>query len=138
MGDVTRLLVFAVIAMSVAGCGGASATYSTEEVVDAFNRHDYPLIEWKNPASTAAAREGDLLVTTGNQPFFWVAVATDDAAENAWSDYESQQSQDSFTARRGNVVMSSDTGLDASARERILAALFSLPNRGDSVVIAGQ
>jgi hypothetical protein len=134
---VRRFLTIAVLTIAVAGCGGESATYSTEEVVDAFQRQRYTLIVRALPEETATAREGDLLAPSGGQPFL-VIVASDAAADEAWPDYESQQTRDSFDARRANVVMISDSGLGIAQRERVLAALSSLPDRGAAVVIAGR
>ena len=124
------------LTIALAGCG-ESATYSTEEVVDAFERHGYMLVVRALPDDTAAAREGDLLTPRGGQPFI-VVVASDAAADEAWPDYESQQTRDSFDVRRANVIVISDSGLGASQRERVLATLSSLPDRGAAVVIAGR
>ena len=132
-----RLLAVAVTTTAVVGCGGESATYSSEEVVDAFQRHGYTLVARELPEESAAAREGDLLAPHDGQPFL-VIVASDAAADEAWPDYESQKTRNSFDARRANVVVTSDGGLDTAQRDRVRAALSSLPARGPAVVIAGR
>jgi hypothetical protein len=65
-------------------------------------------------------------------------VTSDAAADKAWGDYDSQQTSDSFDARRANVVVISDSGLAVRQRQRVLGAMSSLPDRGAPVVIAGR
>jgi len=135
--SVRRFLAIAALSVAVAGCGD-SATYSRDEVVDAFERHGFTLIVRERPDETAAAAEGDLLTPHGGGQPFIVIVASDAAADEAWSDYESQQTRDSFDVRRANVVVISDSGLGAGQRERVLASMSSLPDRGMAVVVAGD
>ncbi|HWG57285.1 MAG TPA: hypothetical protein VNT58_12280, partial [Gaiellaceae bacterium] len=73
----------------------------------------------------------------GGQPFL-VVVGSDGAVDDGWRDYSSQQTRDSFDARRANVLVISDSGLAPAQRERVLAALSSLPDRGAAVVVAGR
>lgn len=133
----SRFLIIAVLALAAVSCGGDSATYSTEEAVDAFKRHGYTLVVRSLPGVTAAEREGDLLTPRGGEPFL-VIVASDVLADEAWPDYESQQPRESFAARRANVLVISDSGLGEAERERVLAAMSSLPDRGAPAVIAGR
>jgi hypothetical protein len=134
---VVRFLIIAVLALTAVSCGGESATYSTEEAVDAFKRHGYTLVVRSLPGVTAAEREGDLLTPRGGEPFL-VIVASDVLAEEAWPDYEYRQPRESFAARRANVLVISDSGLGEAERERVLAAMSSLPDRGAPAVIAGR
>jgi hypothetical protein len=53
-------------------------------------------------------------------------------------DYESQQTHESFDARRANVVIISDSGLAEPQRDRVVAAMSALPDRGEAVVIVGR
>ena len=128
-----RFIAIALLTIATAGCG-ESATYSTEEVANAFQRHGYTLVVRALPQATVAAREGDLLTPRGGQPFI-VIVASNRAADETWSDYESQQTRESFDARRANVVVISDSGLAPRQRTRVLAALSSLADRGAAAVI---
>jgi hypothetical protein len=130
-----RFLVIAAFSFAVAGCSDRP-TYSTDEVIDAFKRHGFTLIARELPGQTAAG-EGDLLTPRDGQSFT-VVVTSDAAADDAWSAYESQQTRDSFDVRRANVVVLSDSGLAARQRERILAAMSSLPDRGAATVVAGR
>jgi hypothetical protein len=78
-----------------------------------------------------------VLIPCGGQPFI-VIVVSDATANKAWSAYESQPTSDSFDARRANVVVISDSGLAIRQRDRVLAAMSALPDRGAAVVIAGR
>jgi hypothetical protein len=123
--------------IAVTGCNdSASWTYSTHEVVGAFQRHGYTLVVRELPGETRAPGEGDLLTPRSGQPFI-VIVVSNEAANEAWGDYESQQTHDSFDVRRANVVVISDSGLAVRQRDRVLAAMSALPDRGMAVVIAG-
>jgi len=143
---VHRLLALAALAVATTACGeqsatyflgGESATYSTEEVIAAFTRHRYALAPRALPKETVAAREGALLTPRGGTPFI-VVVASNAAADEAWPGYQSQQTPDSFAARRGNVVVISESGLGSDQHARIRAALSSLPDRDVAVVIAAR
>ena len=123
--------------IALAGCRGERPAYSTEEVVEAFQRQGYTLAASQFPEESAAAREGHLLTPRGGQPFL-VVVGSDGAVDDGWRDYSSQQTLDSFDARRANVLVISDSGLAPAQRERVLAALSSLPDRGAAVVVAGR
>jgi hypothetical protein len=134
---VGRLLAVAVICVSVAACSGDdSPKYSTDEVVDAFERHGYVLVPFDLPVRGTTPVPGSLLRSEGREPFA-VMVGSDREADEAWSAFESQQTDETFDARRANVVVSSDSGLRATDRRRILAALASLPDRGPEVLTAG-
>jgi hypothetical protein len=63
---------------------------------------------------------------------------SDAVADEAWGDYESQQTHESFDVRRANVVVISDSGLAVRQRDRVLAAMSALPDREAAVVIAGR
>jgi hypothetical protein len=131
-----RFLVIAAFSFAVAGWGDRP-TYSTDEVIDTFEQHGFTLIAHELSDQATVAAEGDLLAPRGGQPFI-VIVASDAAADEAWGHYESQQPSDSFDARRANVVVISDSGLALRQRQRVLAAMSSLPDRGAAVVIAGR
>lgn len=136
------MLGLAVVAVvSTSACGGASQTYSSEETKTAFAREGLVLVV-PDEARFRYVPEGvalpsSLLVPESDESFL-VFVARDSDAEAAWPDYERQQDDDSFDARRANVVVVSDDGPPAPTRKRILAALAALPDRGSPVEIAGD
>ena len=139
MGRVAGLLValgLALVALG-AGCngGGASSTYAVDEVIRAFETSGFPVVEQPPPEGTAAAAEGTYLFPRRAAPVV-IYVATDEAAEEAWSDYvRLGGDEDSLTVRRANVVAISDGGLTSRAQERIRAAMAALPERGFAVEV---
>jgi hypothetical protein len=136
-----RVLLLAVLAIVAAGCG-TSATYDTDEVVDAFKRHGFTLrngYPFDSARETVDAHDGDLLIPTPrSRAEFIVLVLSNAAADDAWRAYEPGQTPDSFDARRANVMVISDTGLSTSQRRRALGALSSLPSHGAPVMVAGR
>jgi hypothetical protein len=129
------------LATAVVACT-EDAPYRTEEVVAAFQRHDYALEELRFPDESVAAEQGDLLTPGGGRPAgqpFVVIVASEAEAEadEAWPEYESVLVGDEFAARRANVVVVSNGSFLESDRRRVLAALRSLPDRGADVQLAG-
>ena len=83
-----RLVVpLAVLVVALPGCGDR-ATYSRQEVVDAFRLHGYVLV-------TVPKLPRGLLAPHGGPPFL-VAVASADEVDDAWYDYESQQTPQTF------------------------------------------
>jgi hypothetical protein len=137
MCSVRHFLVIAVLTVAITGCDD-SARYSTEEVIAAFQRQGYTLVTRLSfPGEATAPGESDVLSPRGEQPFT-VFVLSDTVADEAWGDYESQQTHESFDVRRANVVVISDSGLGIRQRDRVLAAMSALPDRGAAVVIAGR
>jgi hypothetical protein len=137
MCSVRHFLVIAVLTVAITGCDD-SATYSTEEVIAAFQRQGYTLVPRLSfPGEATAPGESDVLSPRREQPFT-VFVLSDAVADEAWGDYESQQTHESFDVRRANVVVISDSGLAVRQRNRVLAAMSALPDRGAAVVIAGR
>lgn len=105
-----------------------------------FGHHGFTLVPYASRFSNVpegVAIPGSLLVPRSDESFL-VFVAHDSDADAAWPDYERQQDDDSFDARRANVVVISDDGPPAGVRMRILAALADLPGRGSRVEIAGD
>jgi hypothetical protein len=78
------------------------------------------------------------VLTPKDHQKFFVFVGTDAEADEAWPDYERLQDENSFDVRRANVVVIADDGPPSADRERVLAALASLPDRGSPVDIAGS
>ena len=137
MCSVRHFLVITVLTVAITGCDD-SATYSTEEVVAAFQRQGYTLVPLLSfPGNATVPGESDVLAPRGEQPFT-VSVLSNGVADEAWGDYESQQTHESFDVRRANVVVISDSGLAIRQRDRVLAAMSALPDRGAAVVIAGR
>jgi hypothetical protein len=137
MCSVRHVLFIAVLTVAITGCDD-SATYSTEEVIAAFQRQGYTLVPRLSfPGEATAPGESDMLSPRGEQPFT-VFVLSDAVADEAWGDYESQQTHESFDVRRANVVVISDSGLAVRQHDRVLAAMSALPDRGAAVVIAGR
>jgi hypothetical protein len=133
---VRHLLAIGVLTFAMTGCDDRT-TYSTEEVVAAFQRQSYTLVPRELPGEARAPGEGDLLTPRAGQPFI-VIVVSDAVANEAWGDYETQQTHESFDVRRANVVVISDSGLAAHQRARVVAAMSALPDRGAAVVVAGR
>jgi hypothetical protein len=114
------VLALALLIVALAGCGGEDASYTTEEVIEAFQRQGITL--------TVGERrdEGDILAPQGLM--FVVLVATEEAADEQWDAYLAQSDPRSFDARERNVLVVSDNGdTDPRLRRRIRAALDSLP-----------
>jgi hypothetical protein len=136
-----RALLLTTLAIVAAGCG-KSATYDTDEVVAAFKRHGLTLRNGYPFGSTREivdAHDGDLLIPTPrSRAEFIVLVISNAAADDAWRDYEPQQTPDSFDARRANVMVISDSGLSTSQRRRVLGALSSLASKGAPLMVAGR
>ena len=136
-----RVLLLAALAVVAAGCG-TNATYDTDEVVHVFEQHGFTLrsgYPFGSTRETVDAHDGDLLMPTPrSRAEFIVLVSSNAAADDAWQVYESQQTPDSFDARRANVMVISDTGLSMSQRRRVLGALSSLPSHGAPVMVAGR
>lgn len=117
ISEVQRLLTVALLTVAVAGCGGDGATYSTEEVVEAFRQQGYMLTVPTTLPEGFDAGEGDLLTPKGWQPFM-VIVGTNEEAGEAWPSFESQQTEESFDARRANVIVISDAAVRAVGRPK--------------------
>jgi len=120
----------------MAGCGGESRTYSVEETEAAFAAHGFDL-EVPSQFVESVDPEGAVMAQPGDDRFY-VVVTTDDEADDVWPDFERMQDANSFDARRANVAVFSDDGMPERDRGRVLAALESLPDRGDAVMIAGR
>jgi hypothetical protein len=114
-------LTCSVLIVSGSGCAGESAsrTYSADEVLQAFEAADYPLVEQPPPAGTPAAAEGTILLPKGGSgSAVAVFVGTDEEADDAWADYvRLGGDEDSLTVRRANVVAISDGGLSSPREE---------------------
>jgi hypothetical protein len=127
-----------VVLAGISGCGGDSRTYSVEEAKAVFAEEGFLL---EVPAEFAdripAGEEGSILAPRGDLRFI-VVVTTDDEAEEVWPDYERLQHANSFDVRRANVGVFSDDGLPDDDRERVVAALEALPDRGLPVEVAGR
>jgi hypothetical protein len=136
MRRVHRLLAIPVLSIALVGCG-SDAKYSTEEVVDAFQHQGYSLVPQEFPGGTIATPQGDLLIPRGGGPFV-VVVGLPEGGDRAWDDYKAQQTGESFTVRRGDVIAISDGGLSGFDRERVVDAMSALPDRGAEVDIAGH
>lgn len=108
--------------------------YSVEETKEAFDRNGYVLVTPLVP-QVPNLPEG---VLAPKDQVFLVFVGTDAEADEAWPDYEGLQDENSFDVRRANVVVIADHGPPSADRERVLAALASLPDRGSAVDIAGS
>jgi type IV pilus biogenesis protein CpaD/CtpE len=113
------VLILAALALALAGCTGKETSYTSEEVIEAFQRHGITL--------TVGERrdEGDILAPRGLM--FVVLVATEEAADEQWDTYLAQSDPRSFEARNENVLVASDNGdTDPRLRRRVRAALASL------------
>jgi hypothetical protein len=86
---VARMLVLASLALALVSCAGKDASYTTEEVIGAFQRHGITL--------TVGERrdEGDILAP--EELSFVVLVATEEAADKQWDAYLAQSDPDRLT-----------------------------------------
>ena len=133
-----RLSVVAVAAaVALAGCGGGTdePTYSRAEVEKAFADHGLALRE--APALQEAGENDTILVPRKPSPLVVIVGKTDEEAEEGFEALVSQQTADTYDARRANVVAFSDDRVSAAVRTRIRAALDALPDRGAAVTVAG-
>jgi len=128
------LLAVATVA-AVSSCSGDSQTYSVEETKEAFDRHGYVLV---TPSVPQVSNLPEGVLAPKDHQVFFVFVGTDAEADEAWPDYERLQDENSFDVRRTNVVIIADDGPPSADREKVLAALASLPDRGSPVDIAGD
>jgi type IV pilus biogenesis protein CpaD/CtpE len=116
---VARVLVFASLVLALGGCAGKDASYTTEEVIKAFQRHGITLTVGERTET------GDILAPRDLS--FVVLVATVEAADEEWDAYLDQSDPRSLDAREKNVLVASDNGdTDLRLRRRIRAALASL------------
>jgi hypothetical protein len=114
------VLALALLTVALAGCT-EETSYSTEEVIEAFHQQGITLYVGERP------KEGDILAPRGELSFV-VLVATEESADEEWDAYLAQSDPRSFDARERNVLVVSDDGdLDPRLRQRIRAALASLP-----------
>jgi hypothetical protein len=130
---------FALVGL-VSACSGDAQTYSIDETKTAFAQQGYELEEpaWYTAvAAKAPKREGQAILAPRDDSSFFVVVATDSEADAAWPDYERQQTEDSFDARRANVGVFADEGVPPGDRGKVLAALEALPDRDAPVMVAG-
>ena len=129
------ILVSVAIVLSGSGCGEdhASMTYSVDEVLEAFEAVEYPLVESPLPGATTAAANGGYLFPRDGAPVS-VFVATDQEADDAWPDYvRLGGDEDSLTIRRANVLAISDGGLSSVANGHVRAGMDALPDKGYAV-----
>jgi hypothetical protein len=115
----------------VAACGGGSDTYTVDEVRAAFAEQGYELGDPPPDPSGSALNvweSEDVIVLTPQDgtPFF-VFVGDAGAAQDLWLQYDSDVGPEWLDERRGNVVVFSDSDLDASQEARVRSALAMLP-----------
>lgn len=133
-----NVVVACAITICITGCG-SSRIYSTDDAKRAFSRYGIQLVSardgplgTRNGAHLAPRGEGLLLPRSDED--FLVLVLSDGEADKAWGAYVAVgPDADSFDARRSNVLVISDDGVRADVHKRILAALASLPDRGEKV-----
>ena len=130
MSGVSRVLVAAAALTLLAGCGERSS-YTADDVQKAFAGQGFDLVTPK--ALDQVLASGGTIFTPRTGESFMVGVGPNSEVDAGWAaDYERVGGDaDSFDARRVNVVVISDGGLTTKQIQRVLAALASLPDRGE-------
>jgi hypothetical protein len=132
-----RALTLCAAALVASGCGssGDAQTYSVAEARDAFRDFDLQVVYEDPPGA-------NLRPATGEPFLVSVERADADLDDQGWAASARVWADDAaFAARRANVAVSPNADgrqITDEERERVLAALNALPDRGDPVMVAGQ
>ena len=124
----------AVAALGLVRCDNDGVTYSVAEVERAFAAQGLVLRE--APGLQDAGENDRILVPRKPSPLVVIVGKTDEEAEEGFAALVSQQTADTYNARRANVVAFSDDRVSAAFRARVRAAMEALPDRGDPVSVA--
>jgi hypothetical protein len=116
----SRSALAAFLLLFATGCGDTQS-YSRTEVERAFAKHGFEL------HAAVQSGNGAVLTPTTREPFIVIVAETDKDAAKSYDELRSQATNESFDARRGNVVVTSDEGTSPALRSRIRAALAELP-----------
>ncbi len=127
-----RLVLASTAAVLLAGCGGGSGSYSAEQAQSAFAEQGYVLVEPPpDPAGIAPnpwQTDAPMAFVPRRGPAFFVFVGEVADPEEVWAHFDPDHGSTTVDERQGNVAVMSDTALSATHRERIRAALASLPS----------
>jgi uncharacterized protein (DUF1697 family) len=116
----SRSALAAFLLLFATGCGD-TRSYSRAEVERAFAKYGFEL------HAAVQSGNGAILTPTTREPFIVIVAETDKDAAKSYDELRSQETNESFDARRGNVVVTSDEGTSRAVRRRIEAALAELP-----------
>jgi hypothetical protein len=134
-------LALCVFVLSAAGCGSSPPddiqTYSIAETRDAFGGFDLQVVYADPPGESP---RGASLRPAAGASFLVSVERSDEVMDQGWATSSALWAADgAFAARRANVAVTpNDEGpqLSDKDRERVLAALNALPDRGDPVTVA--
>jgi hypothetical protein len=106
-----------------------TATYGREDVVTAFAAQGFRLTPFKPPAGSpqpSPLTGGSLLLPPPRTPFFVFVGNNPEQARRYYDEFTRQPAVGTIDLRQGNVLVSSEGGLNSGQLARIRAALKSL------------